>query len=142
MAITHKAIRKVDGKEAFLLWVETGSTTKAAQVFANRGLVNPRTGRPFSQMTVWNNASKWVIENPDEARPYYIAEGAMLDDETWYVFLVKTAKKVLYSRKKYIGWAKKLGIFESHFWQFADHFGLTEEDLEYYSVNPVELKRA
>lgn len=139
MSLTKKLL---DGKEMFILWAEMGTTTKVAQHLAKKGIRNPRTGRPYTVMTVWNNAIKWVVHNPEEARPYFIKEGAMFSDDDWHSYLIQKSSHVFYTKMKFIAWAKKLGIFRKYFWQFADRYGLTEEDLEYYDGQSTSVPRS
>lgn len=136
---THKGAL-LNGEEAFKLWAELGSTVKVTQHYNREGVRNRRTGRPVSQMTVWMTATKWVIENPELARPYYIEAGAMTDDDEWEMYLIRKAFAIYKNRYRFIHWAKTHNLFEKWFWSFSTRYGLTEDDLKYYRDNPVDIR--
>jgi hypothetical protein len=127
MTIIGRQPRLLDGKECFLLWVELGSLEKVRLHYNAQGLINPRTGKPLSEMAIWTTSLRWVLENPEEARPYYEQEGGKLSDDEWEKWLISRAVMVYnYSKNRIIRWAKRNNLFDKHYEIFRARFNLPE----------------
>jgi hypothetical protein len=121
--MSNKAI--LDDKYCFDLWNKLGTLDLVADQLEREGIVNPRTGKPYHLMTVWTAASRWMVENPEKSRKYFTVIAAYLDDESWEEFLVERAMSVYKgSKRNFLKWARKMGLFDKYFDTFADHFGL------------------
>ena len=109
MSIVNKMKSGLSPEDCFKAWVETGTVEKASKFMNNKGIVNPRSGNYYSVYSVWRSAMMWVLEHPDEARPYYVAEGATFTDTEWEEFLVKKACHIYgHSKNRLISWIKRM----------------------------------
>lgn len=128
MSIAKRRKRLLDDKETFFLWVELGSLGKVLKHYESIGIINPKTGNSFSETAIWTSALRYVLANPDEARPYYNADGEVeLTDDEWEEWMLTKVFSVYNnSKSRTIKWAKKLGIFEKYYDIFAERFNLPE----------------
>jgi len=130
MSIVSRRKKLLDDKESFLLWVELGSINKVLGHYNERGIINPRTASPFSEMAVWMSAMRYVLANPEEARPFYDTErGAPYSDEEWEDFLIRRVFQVYnYSKSRTLKWAKKNNLFDKYYDIWAEKFHLPERE--------------
>lgn len=128
MGIATRQKKLLDDKETFLLWVELKSLDKVREHYSGRGIINPRTMLPFTNMAVWTSAMRYVLANPEEAKPYYDDEsGINLTQEEWELWLIKKAFQVFNgSKTRTIKWAKHNNLFDEHYEIFAEKFNLPE----------------
>lgn len=100
---------------AFELWVELGSTNKAAAEMNRRGIKNHK-GNDINPISVSYAAWTWVFDHPFEAKPYFdVGLFEPRTDDEWYRFLVRKASKhFLRSRGKNIfrRWIEACGFEE------------------------------
>ena len=96
----------MDNKLAFDAWVETGNLEFASKVLAKRGYVNPLRNMPWEPSTVRKAAERWILDNPEEARKVYLANGSILNQQQWEAKLVKLCCSK-YSRSRFIQWVAK-----------------------------------
>lgn len=96
-------------KEYFMLWVELGTIRRVINHLTLNGEINPRTGKPFSDSAIHRVAMTWVIENPDEAKPYYDKwAGVEVDQKIWEEFIVGKALLVYdTSRQRFAEWVSR-----------------------------------
>lgn len=103
----------LDGKECVKLWFTVGnSLPKVAQILAERGLVNPVSGRPLTRDAVAKAAWKWILNNPYEAMDEYIkplckATGIEFSEESFWENYVAHC----YS---YLGEARRRELIKRH----------------------------
>jgi len=114
---------KLNPKFAFLCWWYLGSKEKASEYLFNyREITNIRGGK-IHTIALDKIAWKWVLENPDEARPFFEADYAklnrVLDDETWNRVLVNKAQVVY---KKYDETDFEFFIKSNDFGRYANIF--------------------
>ena len=95
MTIYGKRKTVLNREDCFKLWAELGSLEKVSLFLASTGKVNPKTKKPFYITTIRYHAMRWVFDYPDEAREYYIALDAFLDDDQWERYLIKNAVYIL-----------------------------------------------
>ena len=113
MSIINKMKSNLDPKECFIAWVETDTLEKAHEYITQKGIINPRSGKPYSVYAIWRSAMLWVVEHADEARPYYEEAGADFDDKEWDEFLVAKACHLYGATASRITkWIKKMGYEE------------------------------
>lgn len=126
MSIINKMKSNLNPEECFKAWVETDTVHKACEFMANRGIVNPRTGKPYTSYSIWRSAMIWVIENPEKAKPYYIDAGANFTDHEWNEFLVQKACHVYGATKSRITrWIKKMGL-EDYDYIYTERTGVSK----------------
>ena len=126
MSIINKMKSGLDPKECFLAWVETGTVEKALEFINNKGVINPRSGKHYSVYSIWRASMMWVIENPNEAREYYIKEGAVFSDLEWDEFIVKKACHLYgYSKNRLISWIRRHG-FENYDYIYEPKTGVSK----------------
>lgn len=128
MSIVGRMTKRIieDDKQIFILWYELGSLPKVKAFLASAGFVNPASGRPIATLTISTAAYRWVIENPDDARPYYrkISAGYAYDDEMWNRYLVHRAMKVYNtSKKRFMNWIERRGFGNKYEDMYAVRFG-------------------
>lgn len=130
MTITGRSKKLLDDKESFLLWVELGSVSKVLGHYNERGLINPRTSLPFSEMAIWMSAMRYVLAHPEEAKPYYEAErGSPYPEDEWEEFLIKRVFQVYnYSKSRTLKWAKRNNLYDKHYPIWAKAFNLPERE--------------
>lgn len=118
--------RPFDGKQVFILWYETGSLEKTHRHLINLGFINPRTGKPYVRMVVWFTAMRWVINHPEDAREYYIKDGAdfALNDEQWNRFLIRKAQTIYPGKKRFLSWIERMGFGDKYIDIYANRCGL------------------
>lgn len=131
MSIASRQKKLIDDKESFMLWVELGSLKKVLGHYTERGIINPNTMLPLSEMAVWTSAMRYVLANPAEARPYYNAEsGIDLSDEEWEEWMIKKAFQVYNnSKSRVIKWAQRNGLFDKYYEIFAKKFHLEAREV-------------
>lgn len=93
----------ISQKVAFDAWVDTGTLDKAAKMLADQGFMT-RRGNPVSPNTVNYAAWKYILHNPDIARPYFDADYEIVGrpvptDDEWAIMLVKKAMRIFLSRR-------------------------------------------
>lgn len=130
MSIVSNSKRLLDDKESFLLWVELGSVKRVLGHYNEKGIINPRTSLPFSEMAIWVSAMRYVLAHPEEARPYYDQErGIPYSDEEWEDFLLKRVFQVYnYSKSRTLKWAKRNNLFDKYYDVWAKAFNLPERE--------------
>lgn len=114
MSISHRQNRLLtrSDKEYFELWQELGTLVKVSKHLQNVGEINPKLKQPFSEMTIRIAAYRYVIEFPEEAKPYFDREyGRELTKKEWEEFLVNTALSVYdTSPGKLKSWIERKGM--------------------------------
>lgn len=124
MSIVNKMRSNLDPEECFKAWVETETVENAHAFITEKGIINPRSGKPYSKYSIWRSAMIWVVENPEKAKPYYIAAGANFTDDEWNEFLVSKACH-LYgaTRPRITKWIKKMGL-EDYDYVYTEKTGI------------------
>ncbi len=96
--------------ECFTLYNNT-NLAKARQTLIDRGVKNPRTGKPPTKMSIRVAALRYALKNPEKARHEItiVPDGKWAyDREAYYTWLnVEVAKKIFYSKKRYEEWLRK-----------------------------------
>ena len=112
MTIVRSRTSNLNPKETFLLWIEFDTLKKTAGQLAHRGIINPVTKRPYTTMAVYYTAMKYVLENPDEAREYYLKYDAdyALDDEIWNEWLIGRALSMYKTKVRILSWLRRMGL--------------------------------
>jgi len=95
----------LDKQMCYELWVkERKSIYRIPKLLAERGIVNPKTGKYVTGQAVWNAASKFILENPNLAKSDTVSilsqTGQLLDEHQWGIDMISRAKQFL-GRKKY-----------------------------------------
>lgn len=124
MSISTNKLKKLDDQECFNLWVELKSITKVSLHLLNKGIHNQ--GKRFSDMSIWTACMRYVLENPEIARPYYIADGAIfaVSDDEWYEFLIERAVNVYRtSRSRFMKWIERNNL-QKYEHIYAKHYVL------------------
>jgi len=108
-----------DDKQSFDAWMQTGSIPSATKYLIEQGLKavdgisNPHT------TTVYMNAIRYIINNPEEARPVMIKKSLKghqyKNDKIWEWKLIKWAKILFTTSGRYKGlyiWLIEHGLDE------------------------------
>lgn len=123
---TKPKILSGDSKEYFDMWMELGTLPRVSEHYFNLGVVNPKTGKRVNQMLFWYAAMKWVIFNPDDARPHFEKSNMRkFSDEEWESWLVEKAMKpglLGTSRQRFFAWVRQFG-FQKYEYIFKSRFG-------------------
>lgn len=105
----------LDQERTFMLWVELGSLRKVGKMYETKGIINPDTGKPFTQQTIWASSMRYVLDHPEEARAVYLAHGSPLSEEEWEKWLIYRAFLVYhYGKTRCIKWAKKHNLYDKY----------------------------
>jgi len=125
MPINSKQIKQLNDEECLNLWLELGSTNKVARFLEKGGKVNSRTGKRFTDMSIWNAAMRHLLKDPDKAYQIYLNQGAEFTREEFDEFLVEKAVTALGQVKpRFMKWAKKHGYHPKYQYIYAERMGL------------------
>jgi len=125
MPINSKQIKQLNDEECLNLWLELGSTNKVARFLEKNGKVNSRTGKRFTDMSIWNSAMRHLLKDPDKAYQIYLDHGAEFTREEFDEFLVEKAVTALGQVKsRFMKWAKKHGYHPEYQYIYAERMGL------------------
>lgn len=98
----HK--RLLDRKQVFDLHCKLGSIGKVALALYDMGIYNQKTGKPFTDMGIWEASWRYALDNLVEARKVanenVKATGEILADTEWYKLVVGKASSI-YSKKQF-----------------------------------------
>jgi hypothetical protein len=101
-------------KTFFDAWIEFGSLSKAANYLNNLGyMVN---NGEIKQINVWYAAWVWILNHPEEARPYFEQgyrelTGEEMSEEEWIEELISKATTIFGQRElAFRRWANKNGL--------------------------------
>jgi len=116
MSIISHNQRLVNDEKTFRLWVELGSINKVSELYRKEGIVNPKSGKQFSQMALWTAATRYAIEHPEISKPIYDEEnGVPISEKDWELWRIYKAFKVYsYSRKRCIAWARRFDLYPKY----------------------------
>jgi len=96
----------LDERVCFELWNEVSSLGETKKILINRGVKNPKTGKPPTKMSISIAAKRFIIKNPEQARIEITeAEGGgwAEDRMAFYRWLDQEAHKIL-SEPRYEEW--------------------------------------
>lgn len=123
---TRPKILSGDGKEYFDLWMELGTLDRVSEHMYNMGIVHPKTGKKINYMMFWYAAMRWVLFNPDDAKPIFEKNNMRkFSDEEWESWLVEKAMKpglLGSSRHRFFAWIHERG-FQKYEYVFKSRFG-------------------
>lgn len=95
-------LRFLDGEKLFKKWTDmgkAGSLRLLIKYAESQGWKNPNTGRPPSNMAVWNSMWRWAVKNEELAKPLYkdyaLQFGIFLSDDDWWELMEYRARKLL-----------------------------------------------
>ncbi len=120
-------MNSISDKDIFMLWYNMDSLNKVSLHLSNIGLINPANQKPFTIQTLSRHAFKWVIENSNEARPYFQEKAAefSFNDDSWNKFLIRKAMYVYYSSKdRFLNWIDRMGFGTKYQSIYAKRYGL------------------
>jgi len=127
MSIISKGYSKLDDKECFDLWVELGTLKKVGMELVRRGKASPTTGKAYTGTIISKHASRWAIENPEEAREIFIQQGSTLTQEQWERWMVERATTVYhFSPNNFFRWIER-NDFEKYEAIYIKKFGTLEQ---------------
>lgn len=101
---------KHPAKFYFDLWIELGTIARVAEHLFNLGEKNPKTGKKITDSAIHRLIMLYVLENPDDAKPYFEQEngGIPIDQTDWEEYLVGKATNVYNtSAKRLIQWLNR-----------------------------------
>jgi len=137
MSIIQRNPSKLDAEECFKLWVELGTLKKVVMELTRRGQINKITGKPYGIMTVSNRAHRWVLENSEEARSYYIEAGTIMNEEQFDRWMITKAMTSYHkSPNRFFRWIEMMD-FEKYEYVYEKRFGT----LERWRSNPKNEER-
>jgi len=123
MTIMGRKKRLIDDELCFRLWVELGSLRKVVMRMEQEGIINPVSGKPFSEPGVQTAALRWICEHPEKARKVFIEMGDEFaeDDTRWHEFLVQKAMRVWTGYNAYRAWIRK-NNFQKYSYVYGHRF--------------------
>lgn len=99
---------KLNGKELYKIYiVDLGvdrSVREVSKILISQGVMNTKTGQPFTEMAIWLSLWRWAVNNSDLA--YQMFNEAMRDEgkfytqDEWDEFIQPKAWMVFYHNKK------------------------------------------
>ena len=117
---------------AFEAWIlEGGTLEKAYGILEKHGIVNKRTGRPYTQMGIYQAAHRYIANNHQEVRP--ILENLWKEhgvdkvpDDVWEKYILKISMNSLLrsSKGRFLNWLEKYPEFTKYEYMYADEIGL------------------
>lgn len=131
---------RIQKKACFDAWIEFGSASKAGQYLTRLGYTT-KYGNPINSTAVWYGAWNWILENSEEAKPYFDlgyknATGDELSEERWHQELITKAVTIFCQREssferwidKYDFW-KYTEFYEHKFPDLARKYRESQEDV-------------
>ena len=89
----------LDKSTCFHTYINCGSIGKTVKILHSQGVVNPKTGKPPTDMGVWNAVWLYALENMVEAKKLtfetWLNNGKIGTDLEWYTIILKRARKLL-----------------------------------------------
>ena len=118
-------------KDAFYAWLEAGTCNKARNVLAQRGIVNPNTGKPYAYMAVYFAAYRHLLYNHEALKPvlfdlWGMRAGVDMTQKEWEIYLVRKAMMVLgnSSKSRFLKWIEDNSWAKEYDYLYAKRFGL------------------
>jgi hypothetical protein len=134
MPLATRKEKFLDGQEIMEFWVEMGSIPKIYQHFRISGIVNPKTGQPYTINALWRAAMLFMVNKPDEARKYYLADGAIYSDEEWELLVLRKAMQCYKNaRNSFIKWVLHNDWVRKYESLYQDEYGIKPEDYDYFT---------
>jgi len=121
-------------KLAFEAWILHGGTLeKASGVLQKKGIINRRTGKPYTCMGIYQAAQRYIVDNHHAVRPIleqvwveYGVDVKSITQEDWEKYILKIAISILgkSSFKRFQEWLNKNPEFMKYEYMYADRFGI------------------
>lgn len=117
-------------KVAFYTWLEGGNCARATKMLSKRGIVNPRTGKPYTYMALYLAAYIYLVKNHEELKPVLFDIWGMRDDimtdKEWDIYIVRKATMALgnSSKKLFLEWVDDNPWAKGYDYIYAKRFGL------------------
>ena len=117
-------------KTAFYTWLEGGNCARATKMLAKRGIVNPRTNKPYTYMALYLAAYIYLVNNHEELKPVLFDLWDMRDDTMtdmeWEIYIVRKATVALgnSSKKLFLEWLDNNSWARNYDYIYAERFGL------------------
>lgn len=128
-----RKIKESFEKVAFYAWLEGGTCSKATRMLPKKGIINPRTGKPYTYMAVYLGAYIYLVENHEEMKPvlfdlWNMREGVDMTDAEWDAYIVRRAAMTMgnSSKKRFMGWLERNPWAKEYDYIYAKRFGLTQ----------------
>jgi hypothetical protein len=119
---------------AFYSWLDSGTCSKAIKALEKKGVVNPRTGKPYTYMAVYFAAYRYLAKNHAELKPvlfdlWGMREGMEMSDAEWEAYIVHKAVFALGNNSKgaFMRWLEENPWAEKYDYLYAKRFGLTQK---------------
>jgi hypothetical protein len=129
----QKREKETLAKEAFYAWLETGTCGKARNYLTKRGIINPRTGKPYTYMAVYLGAYSHLVNNHESLKSVLFDLWGFTDDDMtqqeWEAYIVGRATVVLgnSSKKRFMEWLSRNSWAKEYDYIYAKRFGLRQE---------------
>lgn len=93
MPVGTTRARELPDEVCFNLWIELGSTAKAADHLAYEMDIKAESGYPYHYTSIQQSVYRYILENMDKAREVMKGRGAGFAerDESWYDWTVRKA---------------------------------------------------
>jgi hypothetical protein len=113
MSFANKVECLLDDEETYRLYAEIGSFQKVSEFLAEQGRINPKTGKPFTDMGIWHSVYRWGLSHMDQMRADYKKQGVNPDTSMWEKRIILTAK-IVYgtSRDRFLDWVEENGFMK------------------------------
>ena len=119
-------------KIAFYTWLEVGNCTRATKMLSKRGIINPRTGKPYTYMALYLASYIYLVNNHEELKPVLFEIWDMRDDvmtdKEWDIYIVRKATVALgnSSKKLFLEWVDNNLWARKYDYIYAKRFGLKQ----------------
>jgi hypothetical protein len=133
MTISGRREKSLDGREVMELWIKLDSLGRVERYYRTKGIVNPRTGQPFSTNAFWRSASIFMCEYPDDARVYYSQAGAIYTDVQWELLVLRRAMQIYKAnRSTFLRWVISKEWPKKYESIYKDEFRVEPDDYNYF----------
>jgi hypothetical protein len=106
----------IDPKECGRLWIELGSLDKVSIHLANRGIVNEKSGKPYTRDAISRCFWNWAVKHPEESYQFIKDCGGKYSETIWRQQLVLKAYSMYVchnlSRENFEAWLEENDLSE------------------------------
>jgi hypothetical protein len=111
MSFRISSNKVLDREECYNLWIHDRiSVYRIPKILADKGIVNPKTGKPVTHQAVWRSANLHILDFPEVAKndtvSLFAQHGKILEDEEWGREMINRARYFL-GKRQYSQWLSK-----------------------------------
>lgn len=124
-------------KLAFEAWILHGGTLeKASRLLTKKGIINRKTGKPYTYMGIYQAAQRYIVYNHHKVRPIledvwkdYGVDVKSITQADWEKYVLKIAISILgkSSVKRFKEWLNSNPEFMKYEYMYAEKLGINVE---------------